>query len=170
MQSLASPLSLPISLFTRTLGCPSFGTQARRGEADGMRTKASANPAFYLVEEQSLWIRRNFQDDCGCDFHPSWQQVALFDFSTGEIVEHKLVNGNGEAERFYRPMLVPSLIGRSRIQTGPCKRRRNVRALENIQPFSTFAPARRLDVRMEESWLKSKTVSMVGGTQVLHRK
>lgn len=47
----------------------------------------------------------------GCDFHPSWQQVAIFDFSTGEIVEHKLVNGNGEAERFYRSLPVPSLIG-----------------------------------------------------------
>jgi len=33
----------------------------------------------------------------GCDFHPSWQQVAIFDSSTGEIVERKLVNGNGEA-------------------------------------------------------------------------
>jgi len=32
------------------------------------------------------------------------------------------------------------------------------------KPFSTFAPARRLDVRIEESWLKSKAVSMVGGT------
>jgi hypothetical protein len=30
--------------------------------------------------------------------------------------------------------------------------------------FSTFAPAQRLDVRMEESWLKSKAVSMVGVT------
>jgi hypothetical protein len=30
--------------------------------------------------------------------------------------------------------------------------------------FSTFAPARRLGVRMEESWLKSKAESMVGGT------
>jgi hypothetical protein len=57
----------------------------------------------------------------GCDFHPGWQQVAVFDSSTGEIVECKLVNGNGEAE----------LIGRSRIQTGPCKRRRRQRALEN---------------------------------------
>ena len=47
----------------------------------------------------------------GCDFHPSWQQVAIFDFSTGEIVEHRLVNGNGEAERFYRSLPVPSLIG-----------------------------------------------------------
>jgi len=47
----------------------------------------------------------------GCDFHPSWQQVAIFDFSTGEMVERKLVNGNGEAERFYRSLPVPSLIG-----------------------------------------------------------
>ena len=47
----------------------------------------------------------------GCDFHPGWQQVAIFDFSTGEIVERKLVNGNGEAERFYRFLPVPSLIG-----------------------------------------------------------
>jgi len=47
----------------------------------------------------------------GCDFHPSWQQVAIFDSSTGEVVEHKLVNGNGEAERFYRSLPVPSLIG-----------------------------------------------------------
>jgi transposase len=47
----------------------------------------------------------------GCDFHPSWQQVAIFDSSTGEITEHKLLNGNGEAERFYRWLPVPSLIG-----------------------------------------------------------
>ena len=47
----------------------------------------------------------------GCDFHPSWQQVAVFDSSTGEIVEGKLVNGNGEAERFYRSLPVPSLVG-----------------------------------------------------------
>lgn len=47
----------------------------------------------------------------GCDFHPSWQQVAIFDSSTGEIVERKLVNGNGESERFYRSLPVPSLVG-----------------------------------------------------------
>jgi transposase len=45
----------------------------------------------------------------GCDFHPSWQQVAVFDPETGEIVEHKLVNGNGEAERFYRELELPAL-------------------------------------------------------------
>jgi transposase len=47
----------------------------------------------------------------GCDFHPSWQQVAIFDSSTGEIVERKLVNGNGEAERFYGSLPRPSLVG-----------------------------------------------------------
>jgi hypothetical protein len=29
----------------------------------------------------------------GCDFHPEWQQVAVFDSSTGEIRELKAVAG-----------------------------------------------------------------------------
>jgi transposase len=47
----------------------------------------------------------------GCDFHPSWQQVAWLDTETGETGEPKLVNGNGEAERWYHRLAVPSLIG-----------------------------------------------------------
>jgi transposase len=47
----------------------------------------------------------------GCDFHPSWQQVAIFDPASGEIVERKLVNGNGEAAQLYRSLPVPSLVG-----------------------------------------------------------
>ena len=47
----------------------------------------------------------------GCDFHPSFQQIAVFDTETGEITEHKLSNGNGEAERFYRGLPVGSRIG-----------------------------------------------------------
>lgn len=47
----------------------------------------------------------------GCDFHPSWQQIAVLDVETGEITEHKLINENGEAERFYRALPVPSLVG-----------------------------------------------------------
>jgi transposase len=47
----------------------------------------------------------------GCDFHPRWQQVASFDAASGERVERKLVNGNGEAEQFYRSLPVPSLVG-----------------------------------------------------------
>ena len=47
----------------------------------------------------------------GCDFHPSWQQVAIFDPDTGEMAGRKLVHGEGEAERFYAGLPVPSLIG-----------------------------------------------------------
>jgi transposase len=47
----------------------------------------------------------------GCDYHPRWQQVAWFDTETGEIGEQKLVNGDGEAERWYGQLPVPSLIG-----------------------------------------------------------
>jgi len=47
----------------------------------------------------------------GCDFHPRWQQVAVFDAESGEISEHKLLNGDGEAERFYRAVEAPALIG-----------------------------------------------------------
>lgn len=38
----------------------------------------------------------------GCDFHPSWQQIAFVDTETGESGERKLMHANGEAERFYR--------------------------------------------------------------------
>jgi len=47
----------------------------------------------------------------GCDFHPGWQQVAVFDAVTGEIQELKLVNADGEAERFYRRLTAPALVG-----------------------------------------------------------
>jgi len=47
----------------------------------------------------------------GCHFHPSWQPIAALDVETGEITERRLMNGNGEAERFYQALPVPSLIG-----------------------------------------------------------
>ena len=47
----------------------------------------------------------------GCDFHPAWQQIAVFDTETGEMYEQKLVNGDGEAERFYRSLPAPALVG-----------------------------------------------------------
>jgi len=47
----------------------------------------------------------------GCDFHPGWQQVAVFDSATGEIRELKLENGNREAERFYYQLSSPALVG-----------------------------------------------------------
>ena len=47
----------------------------------------------------------------GCDFHPSWQQVCWLDTETGETGERKLVHAEGDAERFYRSVPAPALIG-----------------------------------------------------------
>ena len=47
----------------------------------------------------------------GCDFHPSWQQVSWLDTETGEAGEQKLVQASGDAERFYRQLPAPALIG-----------------------------------------------------------
>jgi transposase len=54
----------------------------------------------------------------GCDFHPSWEQVAWLDSETGETGEHKLVHSEGEAERFYGQLPAPALIGLE--ATGNC--------------------------------------------------
>src|SRR5438270_1180397 len=47
----------------------------------------------------------------GCDFHPSWQQVAWFDSESGETGEQKLVHASGDAKRFYQQLAAPVLIG-----------------------------------------------------------
>ena len=55
----------------------------------------------------------------GCDFHPSWQQVSWVDMTTGETGEQKLVHAAGEAEKFYRGLPGPALIGME--STGNCQ-------------------------------------------------
>jgi transposase len=55
----------------------------------------------------------------GCDFHPSWQQVSWFDETTAEIGEQKLVHAAGDAEKFYRQLPRPALIGME--STGNCQ-------------------------------------------------
>src|ERR1700730_16236143 len=37
----------------------------------------------------------------GCDFHPSYQQIAMVDTETGELWEGRLEHEQGEARRFY---------------------------------------------------------------------
>jgi transposase len=55
----------------------------------------------------------------GCDFHPSWQQVSWLDTETGETGDQKLVQADGEVERFYRALAAPALIGME--ATGNCQ-------------------------------------------------
>ena len=40
----------------------------------------------------------------GCDYHPSFQQIAWVDSETGEGSERQLTHSNGEAEKFYRDL------------------------------------------------------------------
>ena len=47
----------------------------------------------------------------GCDFHPSYQQIAVLDTETGEVEEKKLMHAHGQAEKFYRELERPALIG-----------------------------------------------------------
>jgi transposase len=55
----------------------------------------------------------------GCDYHPSWQQICWVDTVTGETQEKKLEHASGEAERFYRQLASPALIGME--STGNCQ-------------------------------------------------
>jgi hypothetical protein len=36
----------------------------------------------------------------GCDFHSRYQQIAMLDEETGEVVERRLEHENGEARAF----------------------------------------------------------------------
>jgi len=38
----------------------------------------------------------------GCDYHPSFQQIACVNTETGECSSRRLKHGDGEAERYYR--------------------------------------------------------------------
>ncbi len=40
----------------------------------------------------------------GCDFHPSYQQIAVVDKQTGETWEGRLGHAGGEAQRFYEKL------------------------------------------------------------------
>ena len=46
----------------------------------------------------------------GCDFHPSFQQIAMLDKETGEMVERRLLHTE-EARAFYAGLQGPVLVG-----------------------------------------------------------
>src|SRR5580704_13098777 len=61
--------------------------------------------------ESNAREQRSLMKIVGCDFHPSYQQIAVLDTETGEVWERKLSHGNGESEKFYRSLDGPALIG-----------------------------------------------------------
>jgi transposase len=55
----------------------------------------------------------------GCDFHARYQQIAMLDEATGEVVERRLDHLNKEAEAFYRGLPRPVRVGIE--ATGPIR-------------------------------------------------
>jgi len=47
----------------------------------------------------------------GCDYHPSYQQIAALDTETGELREGRLEHEHGEAKRFYQALRGPVRVG-----------------------------------------------------------
>jgi transposase len=48
----------------------------------------------------------------GCDYHPSFQQIAWVDTETGECGEQQLEHNHGEAEKFYRDLKLRGVLVR----------------------------------------------------------
>ena len=46
-----------------------------------------------------------------CDFHTRFQQIAMMESTTGELVERRLEHATGEAERFYAALAAPARVG-----------------------------------------------------------
>jgi transposase len=55
----------------------------------------------------------------GCDFHTRYQQIAMLDEETGELIERRLDHQSGEAEAFYRALQGPVRVGIE--ATGPIR-------------------------------------------------
>jgi transposase len=47
----------------------------------------------------------------GCDFHTRFQQIAMLEPTTGELIERRLEHENGEAEKFYGRLPGPARVG-----------------------------------------------------------
>jgi len=57
----------------------------------------------------------------GCDYHPSFQQIALVDTETGEVQERRLGHRE-EAEQFYRTLATAGAKVRVGMEaSGPCR-------------------------------------------------
>ena len=63
----------------------------------------------------------------GCDFHTRFQQIAMMDSQTGEIIERRLDHEAGEARKFYGALPGSARIGME--ATGYCQVEQNLPVL-----------------------------------------
>src|SRR6266581_3073369 len=93
----------------------------RSGRVDWIRAKApfGGRVCFWLEDRSKFGRKEPSMMLIGCDYHPSWQQISWLDTATGETGEKKLEHASGEAEKFYRGLPGPALIGME--STGNCQ-------------------------------------------------
>src|SRR6266851_2695424 len=99
--------------------CAPPARQERR--VDWIRAKApfGGRVCFWLEDRSKFGRKEPSMMLIGCDYHPSWQQISWLDTATGETGEKKLEHASGEAEKFYRGLPGPALIGME--STGNCQ-------------------------------------------------
>jgi len=59
-----------------------------------------------LLDDQRLGRKEPNMLLIGVDYHPSFQAIAFLVEETGEYSERRLNHSDGEAEKFYRDLLV----------------------------------------------------------------
>ena len=62
----------------------------------------------------------------GCDFHTRYQQMAMLDEATGELIERHLDHASGETQAFYRELQGPVRVGTRALCFGPHSQRRTL--------------------------------------------
>jgi hypothetical protein len=70
----------------------------------GRALPAHQYPARGVLTPASVLFRMMI---IGCDFHPTWQQIAWLDSETGKPEERKLVHASGDTKAFYQQLAAP---------------------------------------------------------------
>src|SRR5437016_13421224 len=77
-----------------------------------MTTTAPCEPStLWVVQDRELGAKGAVMKIIGCDYHPSFQQIAMLDTETGEVIERRLYHADGEAQRFYESLRGPVRVG-----------------------------------------------------------
>src|SRR5277367_459748 len=82
----------------------------RAAALDWITTLARWRSKLVVAKRPRLVRGANVMLIIGCDFHPGFQQVAIFDNRTGEISEKRLQH-RAEAEQFCRSLASPLRVG-----------------------------------------------------------
>jgi hypothetical protein len=81
----------------------------------------------------------------GCDFHTRYQQIAMADDQTGELLlERRLEHESGEADAFYRSLQPPVRVG---IAGGSPLSRSTLRVSSSVLRIPHVSAGRRCNFR-----------------------